>query len=61
MKTIKGGLSYDELRKMANHFERFYKDDTAYQIACDIRSRVQAKEQLESLKVYTKKLKGYHV
>ena len=61
MKTIKGGISYEELRQMADYFERQYKDDTAYHIACDIRSRVQAKEQLETLKEYTKKLKGYHV
>ena len=47
-KTISGGLSYRELREMADYFERQYADDTARSIANKIRTRVRCAEGLEN-------------
>ena len=45
---IKGGLSYKELREMADYFEKQYADDTARSIANKIRTRVRCAEGLEN-------------
>lgn len=45
---IRGGLSYRELREMADYLERQYADDTARSIANKIRARVRCAEGLEN-------------
>ena len=48
-KLINGGLSYKELREMADYFERQYDDDTARNIAAKIRTRVRCAERMENM------------